>query len=87
MLAAWTGRFYPDTFWAYHAMSAPVQVTGEFWGYYDTIRTSMPQNCSQDFQRIAEHLDDTFIEGDSTKVTQLKAMFGAEELRDTDFAA
>jgi hypothetical protein len=33
MLAAWTGRFYPGVFWAFHAISAPVQIIPEFWEY------------------------------------------------------
>lgn len=88
MLAAWTGRFDDsETFWAYHAISAPVQATDSFWGYYDIIRTNMPQNCSKDFQRITDHVDDIIRTNNQAEIAQLKAMFGAEGLEDhNDFA-
>lgn len=85
MLAAWTDRFDSDeTFWAHHAMCAPVQAIDEFWQYYDIIRMNMPQNCSQDFQRITEHVGDTITAGDPSEIAQLKMMFGAEDLENHD---
>ncbi|KAL5354422.1 hypothetical protein ACLOAV_000511 [Pseudogymnoascus australis] len=86
MLAAWTSRLDPGTFWAYHAMSAPVQADTEYWEYYDLIRTAMPQNCSQDFVRIAQHVGDTITAGDPVKIAHLKDMLGTGVLNDDDFA-
>lgn len=67
-------------------MSAPVQANTEYWEYYDLIRTTMPQNCSQDFVRIAQHDGDTLIAGDPVEVSHLKDMFGTGALEDDDFA-
>lgn len=66
-------------------MSAPVQANTEYWEYYDLIRTTMPQNCSQDFVRIAQHVGDTLIAGDSVEVSHLKDIFGTGALEDDDF--
>ncbi|OBT76301.1 hypothetical protein VF21_03345 [Pseudogymnoascus sp. 05NY08] len=54
--------------------------------YYDLIRTAMPQNCSQDFVRIAQHVGDTITTGDPAEVAHLKDMFGTGALNDDDFA-
>lgn len=86
MLAAWTSRLDPGTFWAYHAMSAPVQANTEYWEYYDLIRTAMPHNCNQDFVRIAQHVGDTITAADPAKIAHLKDMFGTGVLNDDDFA-
>ncbi|OBU01029.1 Thymus-specific serine protease [Pseudogymnoascus verrucosus] len=86
MLAAWTSRLDPGTFWAYHAMSAPSQANIEYWEYYDLIRTAMPQNCSRDLVRIAQHVGDTITTGDPIKVADLKDMFSTGALNYDDFA-
>lgn len=76
MLAAWTGRFYPGVFWAFHAMSAPVQIISDFWEYWVPVQQGLPQNCSQDLQRIVAHVDDTIATENQSAITELKDLFG-----------
>ncbi|KAK3995696.1 putative serine protease EDA2 [Cladorrhinum sp. PSN332] len=87
-LAAWTSKLSPGTFWAYHASSAPVQVVGDFWQYWEPVRQGMPQNCSMDFMLIAEHVDDVLARKDPKEILELKTLFGLEDLvSNADFAS
>ncbi|KAK4224671.1 putative serine protease EDA2 [Podospora fimiseda] len=87
-LSAWTSKISPGTFWAHHASSAPVQVIGNFWQYFEPIRAGMPQNCSLSFELIAEHIDDVLAGKNSTEILELKKKFLLQDLvSDADFAS
>lgn len=48
----------------------------------------MAQNCSRDFERIVDYVDDMISEGDADKVAKLQKSFGLQELGHADdFAA
>lgn len=84
MLAAWTGRFHPGVFWAFHAMSAPVEIIHDFWEYWVPVQEGMPQNCSADFQRVVAYVDETINSGNQTAVDELKNLFGLGDLEYND---
>ncbi|KAH8896497.1 serine carboxypeptidase S28 [Thozetella sp. PMI_491] len=83
-LAAWQAKLAPGTFWAYHASSAPVQAVYDFWSYFLPIQNGMPRNCSADFARIAERIDEVIQRGNATEIKALQKLFGAEQLEHAD---
>ncbi|KJK61557.1 Serine carboxypeptidase S28 [Aspergillus parasiticus SU-1] len=87
-LAAWTAAVAPETFWAYHATSAPVQAIDDFWQYFDPIRHGMAPNCSRDVSLVANHIDTVGKNGSAADQFALKELFGLEALENyDDFAA
>ncbi|KAH9071191.1 serine carboxypeptidase S28-domain-containing protein [Lactarius deliciosus] len=67
---------YPDVFWAGYASSAVVQGIVDFWQYFEPVRQFMPQNCSNDVQRVVAHWDEVIDSGNETAFNELKALFG-----------
>ena len=60
----------------------------DFWGYFEPIRQSMPQNCSADVQAVIAHVDSILLANDTTQVHTLKKTFGLDGLaHNDDFAA
>ncbi|KAK0619056.1 putative serine peptidase [Immersiella caudata] len=87
-LVAWTRKFDPDAFWAYHSSSAPVEAIYNFWAYYIPIQRGMPQNCSKDLLLISEHVDNVIESKNETAIHELKDMFGLATVEyHDDFAA
>ena len=87
-LAAWNEKLSPGTYWAYHASSAPVEAVYDYWSYFVPLQNGMPKNCTQDLQRIVDHVDDILDSGKQEEITKLKASFGMRNLtHDDDFAA
>ncbi|KAK3326997.1 serine carboxypeptidase S28 [Cercophora scortea] len=86
-LAAWTEKLSPNTFWAYHASSGPVQAVYDYWEYFLPIQRGMPQNCSADMSRIVDYIDGVFDSGNDGDILELKTMFGLEELSHVDDVA
>ncbi|KAI0153177.1 endoprotease endo-Pro [Xylariaceae sp. FL1272] len=83
-LGAWIESLVPGTMWATHASSAPVQAIYDYWQYFDPIRQGMPQNCSQDYSKIIDHVDSILLEGTDKEQDDLKKMFGLEDLSHKD---
>lgn len=46
----------------------------------------MPQNCSNDMQKIISYADQILINGSEEEAYNLKAIFGLEDLQNDDFA-
>ncbi|GAB1199680.1 hypothetical protein APSETT444_009037 [Aspergillus pseudonomiae] len=87
-LAAWTAAVAPETFWAYHATSAPVEAIDDFWQYFDPIRHGMAPNCSRDVSLVANHIDSVGKNGSAAAQSALKELFGLGALEHyDDFAA
>ncbi|KAF4637979.1 hypothetical protein G7Y89_g115 [Cudoniella acicularis] len=80
-LAAWTESTSPDTFWAYHASSAPVEAIYDYWQYFVPIQEGMPKNCSKDLTRVVDYMDDVFKYGSLDEQLALKTKFGLESLQ------
>ncbi|KAF8258283.1 peptidase S28 [Lactarius quietus] len=72
-LTAYALHEYPDVFWAGYASSAPVQ-------YFEPIRQNMPQNCSNDVQRVIQLWDKVIDSGDETTYNELKVLFGLGDI-------
>ncbi len=47
----------------------------------------MPQNCSADVEAVIAHIDQVFTSGTKTQISQLKAMFGWQNMTHLDDAA
>ncbi|KAI9446834.1 peptidase S28 [Lactarius indigo] len=75
-LAAFTLHQHPDVFWAGYASSAVVQSIVDFWQYFEPVRQYMPQNCSNDVQRVVAHWDEVIDSGNETALNELKTSFG-----------
>jgi dipeptidyl aminopeptidase/acylaminoacyl peptidase len=87
-LAAWIAKLSPGTFWAYHSSSAPVEAIYDYWGYFLPIQNGMPKNCSADFIRIFDHIDNVLASANNSEIFVLKEKFGLEQLpHDDDFAS
>ncbi|EPQ64563.1 Bgt-2013 [Blumeria graminis f. sp. tritici] len=85
-LAAWTSILEPDTFWAYHASSAPVEVIEDYWEYFTPVQEGMQKNCSSDISRVVDYLDDLLVHGNASEKYAIKQKFGMESLQhDDDF--
>jgi pimeloyl-ACP methyl ester carboxylesterase len=75
-LTAYTLHRHPNVFWAGYASSAPVQGIIDFWQYFEPIRQNMPQNCSNDVQRVIKLWDKVIDSGDDKAFKELKELFG-----------
>lgn len=51
---------------------------------YTPIQQGMPQNCSADMSRIADHVDTVINGGNTTAVKELQSMFGLQDLEHAD---
>ncbi|KAK1982254.1 serine carboxypeptidase S28 [Colletotrichum cereale] len=88
VLAAAIAKLAPGTIWAYHASSAPVEATYDYWSYFLPIQQGMPKNCSRDYERIIEHVDAVLTNGTKGEIHALKKKFGMQDVtHDDDFAA
>ncbi|GKT44832.1 putative extracellular serine carboxypeptidase [Colletotrichum spaethianum] len=87
-LAAAIARLAPGTIWAYHASSGPVEAVYDYWGYFLPIQKGMPQNCSRDFERMVDYIDNVLVTGTEDEVFSLKKKFGLQDLaHNDDFAS
>ncbi len=77
-LSAWVAKLAPGTFWAYHSTSGPVQAIYDYWSYFVPIQEGMAKNCSADFTRIADHVDEVIRGGNKTEIFELQKQFGLE---------
>ncbi|KAI9444475.1 peptidase S28 [Lactarius indigo] len=75
---------HPDVFWAGYASSAVVQSIVDFWQYFEPVRQYMPQNCSNDVQRVIAHWDEIIDSGNETALNELKTSFGMGEVVHVD---
>lgn len=84
-LSAWTNALSPDTFWAYHSSSAPVQIKASLWEYYEIIEKAIPRNCSADMSRVIAHADEIIANGtESDKITLKKSLSLPTNWTDTE---
>ena len=59
----------------------------DFWGYFEPIRESMPQNCSADVQAVIAHVDQVFTSGTTAQINSLKANWGMQDVTHLDDVA
>jgi hypothetical protein len=87
-LTAWTASTSPGTFYAYHASSAVVEITGDFWQYFLPVQENMPKNCSLDVSKVIDRIDSVGMHGTEAEKQAMKELFnmGGVEHYD-DFAA
>ena len=52
----------------------------DFWQYYEPVRLFMPQNCSNDVQRVIALWDKTIHSENETAFNELKALFGLRDV-------
>ena len=52
----------------------------DFWQYYEPVRQNMPQNCSNDVQRVIKLWDKVISSGNEKAYNELKALFGLSEV-------
>ncbi|KAH9174223.1 peptidase S28 [Lactarius sanguifluus] len=83
-LTAFTLHQHPDVFWAGYASSAVVQSIVDFWQYFEPVRQFMPQNCSNDVQKVVAHWDKVIGSGNETALNELKTSFGMGEVIHVD---
>jgi len=83
-LTSFTKVNKPDVFWAAWASSGVVESIVNYWGYFDIIRSHMPQNCSADIQSVIAYIDDTFNSGNATAIDAIKATFNMTALTHLD---
>ncbi|KAH9942562.1 peptidase S28 [Amylocystis lapponica] len=76
----------PDVFYAGWASSAVVESIVDYWGYWEPIRVSMPQNCSKDVEAVIDHIDTAFTSGTSAEIDSIKKLFNMNLSHLDDFA-
>ncbi|OAA59764.1 Peptidase S28 [Niveomyces insectorum RCEF 264] len=87
-LTAWTAKLAPDTFWAYHASSAPVQAIYDFWTFFSPIQQGMASNCSSDLADITAYIDGVVETGTAAEIAALKEDFGLASIsNEIDFSS
>ncbi len=87
-LTAWTAKLSPNTFWAYHATSAPVQAIYNFWQFFNPIHSGMPKNCSQNVEEITAYVDDFVQTRSESDIAAFKDKWGLGDLANKiDFAS
>ncbi|KAF6807958.1 serine carboxypeptidase S28 [Colletotrichum musicola] len=88
ILAAAIAKLAPGTIWAYHSSSAPVEAVYDYWGYFLPIQQGMPKNCSRDFERMIDYVDNVLVSGTEDEVYSLKKKFGLQDVaHNDDFAS
>lgn len=86
-LAAWMRQKYPDLVFAAVPSSAPVQMSYNYWQYYEPIRKYGPKYCIDAIQSVVRFADHILFSPFHGPKVELKKTFGAEELKhDDDFA-
>ncbi|XDG03846.1 hypothetical protein ABKA04_003461 [Annulohypoxylon sp. FPYF3050] len=83
-LGAWTESIAPGTFWATHSTSGPVEAIYDFWQYFHETQQGMPKNCSKDFSSIVNHVDRVLTHGTPKEQSNLKQLFGLQDLSHND---
>ncbi|SMQ45010.1 unnamed protein product [Zymoseptoria tritici ST99CH_3D7] len=81
-LVTWLAQLHPDTFWAYYASSATVEVVPDNFGFYVIGEEVFRQNCTKDLQLVAAHIDEILVNGSADQIHDIKALFGMETLKD-----
>lgn len=52
----------------------------DFWGYFEPIRQSMPQNCSADVQAVITHLDAILSGNNQQEIYEVLDKFGLQSM-------
>ncbi|KAI2465384.1 endoprotease endo-Pro [Annulohypoxylon bovei var. microspora] len=86
-LGAWTESIAPGTFWATHSTSGPLEAIYDFWQYFHGTQQGMPKNCSKDYSAIVDHVDRVVTHGSRKEQTDLKHLFGLQDLTHLDDVA
>lgn len=60
------------------------QHCSDYWGYFEPIRQFMPQNCSADVEAVIGHIDQVFTSGNQAQITQIKTLFGLQNMTHLD---
>lgn len=86
-LAAWMRQKYPHIVFAAVPSSAPVQMSYNFYQYYDPIRKYGPKHCIDALHSVVLYADHILFSPFEKPKLELKRIFGAEDLKhDDDFA-
>ncbi|KAH9833657.1 peptidase S28 [Rhodofomes roseus] len=83
-LTSWTMVNQPGVFYAGYASSAVVESIVDYWGYFDPIRQYMPANCSADVEAVITYIDETFTNGTTDEINNIKELFNMTELTHLD---
>lgn len=88
MRAAYLKNSKPNFLFAASSSSAPVQAEKDYWQYFMPVYAALPRNCTNDVQLIVKHVDQILGNGTAQQISDLKAVFGLQDLKtNDDFAA
>ncbi|KAI8098181.1 serine carboxypeptidase S28-domain-containing protein [Gilbertella persicaria] len=86
-LAAWMRQKYPDLVFAAVPSSAPVQMSYNYYQYFDPILQYGPKHCIDAIRSVVLYVDHILFSPFKDHKVALKRQFGVEELQhDDDFA-
>ncbi|OAD79741.1 hypothetical protein PHYBLDRAFT_179228 [Phycomyces blakesleeanus NRRL 1555(-)] len=86
-LAAWMRLKYPELVFAAVPSSAPVQMSYNFYEYFNAVQRYAPPNCTHAIRSVVRHVDLALLSPFPGPRRRIKALFGLEDLEhDDDFA-
>ncbi|KAI8983964.1 serine carboxypeptidase S28-domain-containing protein [Mycotypha africana] len=83
-LAAWMRQKYPQIVFAAIPSSAPVQMSYNFYQYFDPIRRYGPDHCIQAIHSVITYVDHILFSSLQHPISALKNKFGAADLEHND---
>lgn len=86
-LAAWMRQKYPELVFAAVPSSAPVQMSYNFYQYFQAVQKYAPAHCVRSIETVITYVDHILFSPFHKPKDLLKKQFGAEGLQhDDDFA-
>ena len=79
-------KLYPEVFWGAISSSGVTVAIDDLWQYFEAARHFSPGRCSPAIQRLTEVIDTQLLSGNKDKESNIKGLFGLQDLWNDEFA-